>query len=474
MKHFPKTNYGKDSTPGGLLAFLKDCRDQANTAGHAQLVNISLDVYHIDPLAVLEAVYEERNQHFFLENPLFDQAIAAIETVRAKTACGKDRFGKIKAWAERLLENTIFTGNTKFPYCGIHFFCCFNFFDQGQDLPGFPAAQAFVPQWQVSRKDRYSLAIANCIIDGATSLEVVAKKILAAYQRYSTFPYNSSSPTERKPAHWTRLGEVGEVGEFERSVVQATKAIHEGKFEKVVLGRAIDFRANRFITPLALLDRLRNRFPTCHTFSYSAGREGTFLGATPELLVSVKKGRLRAEALAGSVARGRSAGQDAAYSLSLLNNPKDAREHRMVVDSIARRLRSLGLEPVAGDRPRLLKLPNVQHLLTTIRADLAKDIHILDVVKRLHPTPAVGGAPGGAACKAIQGYESFVRGPYAGPIGWFDAHGDGEFVVGIRSGLLNRDTIRLFSGSGIVRGSTPKNEKLETNLKFKAMREVMD
>ena len=473
MKHYPKTNYGEDATPGGLLAFLKDCRDRANAEGRAQLVNISLDVFHIDPLAVLEAVYEEQNRHFFLENPQFDQSVAAIETVRAKTAFGRDRFGQIKDWAERLLERTIYTGNTEFPYCGIHFFCCFNFFDQGQDLPGFPAAQAFVPLWQVSRKDQYSLAIANCIIDGNTPLEALAGKILGAYGRFSTFPYKSSSPADREMAYWTLQGEVGDNGLFERSVGRATRAIRNGRFEKVVLGRAIDFRADRTVTPVALLDRLRNRFPTCHTFSFSAGREGTYLGATPELLVSVKRGRLRAEALAGSVARGKSAGHDAALGLSLLNNPKDAREHRVVVDGIVRRMRSLGLKPEAADRPRLLKLPNVQHLLTLIQADLAKDIHILDVVQSLHPTPAVGGAPREAACEAIQDYESFLRGPYAGPVGWFDAHGDGEFVVGIRSGILCRDTIRLFSGSGIVRGSTPQNEKLETDLKFKAMREVI-
>ncbi len=474
MEHYPKTNYGDDATAGGLLAFLKDCQSKAKATQIPQLVNISLDVFHIDPLAVLEAVYEPQNQHFFLENPQFDQSVAAIETVLAKTASGKGRFQEIKSWAEQLLEHTIYTGNTEFPYCGIHFFCRFNFFDEGQDLPGFPAAQAFVPLWQVSKKDQYSLAIANCIIDEDTPLEWVAMKILGAYRRFSAFPYNSTSPVQGDIAHWISEREVGEIGAFEKSVVEATTAIKDQRFEKVVLGRAIDCRADRDITPLMLLDRLRNRFPACHTFSFSAGEEGAFLGSTPELLVSVKRGRLHAGALAGSIARGKSAGQDAALGLSLLNNDKDAREHRAVVEGIVRRIEGLGLEPEAAERPRLLKLHNVQHLLTPIRANLPEDVHILDVVQDLHPTPAVGGVPRGAAGDAIKKYESFVRGPYAGPVGWFDAHGDGEFVVGIRSGILHKDSIRLFSGGGIVRGSTPKNEKQETDLKFKAMREVMD
>ena len=122
----------------------------------------------------------------------------------------------------------------------------------------------------------------------------------------------------------------------------------------------------------------------------------------------------------------------------------------------------------------MLKLPNVQHLYTPIEAELPRDAHILDIIQNLHPTSAVGGSPREAACSRIEHYESFARGPYAGPVGWFDAKGDGEFVVGIRSGILNGRSLRLFSGAGIVEGSDPAKEKEETDLKFKAMRAVLD
>jgi menaquinone-specific isochorismate synthase len=373
------------------------------------------------------------------------------------------------------LQSTIYTGNTDSPYCGIHFFCSFNFFDEGQDVAGFPAAQAFVPVWQVSKKDQYSLAIANCLIDADSPIELIGKRILGAHQRFASFPYSGGSEGGAlKSIRWKSERESGSIGGYEDAVERAMSAVGRGEFEKIVLARAVDFEAESQLNPLGLLDRLRNRFPSCYTFSYSAGLEGTFLGSTPELLIRVKDGRLQADALAGSIGRGSSPGQDAALGSALLNSEKDAREHQSVIQSIVNRLRELDLEPEVASKPRLLKLPNLQHLFTPVEATLPRDVHILDIIQNLHPTSAVGGSPKKAACSRIPEYESFIRGPYAGPVGWFDARGDGEFVVGIRSGIMRDNTLRLFSGAGIVKGSEPAKEKLETDLKFKAMREVMD
>lgn len=293
MEHFPINNYGGQDSPAGLVAFLNNCRERAAELGVPQLVNISLDVFHIDPLAILEAVYEPQNQHFFLENPALDNSIAAIEKALQKTASGPDRFKAIKDWASQLLEATIYTGNTDSPYCGIHFFCAFNFFDEGQDVPGFPSAQAFVPVWQVSKKDQFSLAIANCIVKSDTPVEMIAKRILGAHQRFASFPYHASGSGDQKRS--TKIFEEKECGgdAFEAAVTQATDAIRDQVFDKIVLARAVDIEANAELDPLPILDRLRNRFPSCYTFSYSAGKEGTFLGSTPELLIRVNDGRFR-------------------------------------------------------------------------------------------------------------------------------------------------------------------------------------
>ena len=145
----------------------------------------------------------------------------------------------------------------------------------------------------------------------------------------------------------------------------------------------------------------------------------------------------------------------------------------MVLESILRRLAPLGLRPEHPARPALLRLANVQHLQTPVRAALPAGVRLLDVLARLHPTPAVGGSPRAAACAHIRELEAFPRGLYAGPLGWIDAQGGGEFFVGIRSALIDGARARVYAGGGIVAGSDPEKEHAETELKFKALLDAL-
>ncbi|MBL4574999.1 MAG: isochorismate synthase [Opitutaceae bacterium] len=180
---------------------------------------------------------------------------------------------------------------------------------------------------------------------------------------------------------------------------------------------------------------------------------------------------LETKAIAGSAPRGKSASEDASLGRDLLHSEKDLREHQIVLESIIRRLGKLGLEVKSTSRPSLLQLANIQHLHTSLLGEVDAGIHILDVLKELHPTPAVGGTPREAACKHIPSLESFDRGLYAAPIGWIDSKGEGEFVVGIRSALIDGATATAFAGNGIVAGSDPEKELAETNWKLKALLE---
>jgi menaquinone-specific isochorismate synthase len=179
------------------------------------------------------------------------------------------------------------------------------------------------------------------------------------------------------------------------------------------------------------------------------------------------------EALAGSAPRGQSASEDAALTRGLLQSEKDLREHRVVLGSITRRLADLGLKLEHAANPRVLALANVQHLHTPVSAALPAGVHILDLVERLHPTPAVGGTPRDRAVAAIKRLEPFDRGLYAGPLGWVDHRGGGEFFVGIRSALIDGRTATAYAGAGIVAGSDPQKEFAETELKFKALIEAL-
>ena len=218
-----------------------------------------------------------------------------------------------------------------------------------------------------------------------------------------------------------------------------------------------------------MLDGLRQRFPDCFAFSVANGQGDSFIGASPERLVRVSRGVLEADVLAGTARRGRGAADDAIAGAGLLASEKDRHEHQLVLASVRRRLEALGLVPTHPDAPALRKLANLQHLHTPVRAELPAGIRLLDAVAQLHPTPAVGGSPRDAAVAAIRDLEGFSRGLYAGALGWMNARGGGEFMVGIRSALVRDDCARIYAGAGIVAGSTPDKEFAETELKAQAL-----
>jgi menaquinone-specific isochorismate synthase len=264
-----------------------------------------------------------------------------------------------------------------------------------------------------------------------------------------------------------------EAGNYRAAVARAVAMIAQGRFEKIVLARCQSVAASGEMHPLRLLNGLRQRFPDCYAFSVANGRGQSFIGASPERLLRVDSSRLLTEALAGSAARGVSASDDARLAHGLLSDEKELREHRHVVESIERRLAQLGLQVNHAARPGLKRLANVQHLHTPVRALLPAGVRLLDVLARLHPTPAVGGTPRAAACAHIRELEGFPRELYGGPVGWVDHRGGGEFLVGIRSAVIDAAGARLYAGGGIVAGSDPDREFAETELKFKALLDAL-
>ena len=456
-----------------FLKFLGYCREVARAKQRAQLVSISLRVKHIDPLAVLESIYEQDQLHFYLENPQEDIGIAGAEEVVGFHCAGPERFAKTKQFADDILDNTIAIGDLDCPLAGPHFFCGFTFSDEDTiEATGFAPATVFVPRWQVARNAGNYIAIANMLVEPESDLEPLAYKVLAAHKRFSGFNYSELAD---EPDDLGQLisSEIGEGAHYQNAVAQALENIAQDKYEKIVLARAVDIRAENAFAPLDILSRLRDRFASCFCYSFANAKGTSFIGASPERLVSVQGSKLSTEALAGSCARGNSVRQDARLARELLSSDKNLRENRMVVQSICKRLKDLGIEVTAPESPSLRKLANVQHLRIPVQGTIPEGAHILDVVNALHPTPAVGGRPRAKACPDIKPLEGFDRGLYAGVLGYFDAKGTGEMVVGIRSGLFQADQARLFAGAGIVDGSVPEDEFTETNLKLDALQRAI-
>lgn len=460
----------------GLTGFLEQCRLAARRAGHWKIASISLEVKHIDPLLVLETIYEPGERHFYLEQSRADRSLAGAEAVVEEIAFGPERWDTIRAFADEVFEHTLSAGDVGLPFSGPHLFAGFAFLDRPEPGGAFEAATAFLPRWQVSQSAGTSVAVANLRIDAETRLEPLIERTLAAHEKFQAFDYAGRVDAEKRdrdarrepaPLCWE---EVGPAARYEDSVREALRRIRRGAYDKIVLARAREAVAEvGELRPLLCLDDLRQRFPECFAFSYGNGRGESFIGATPERLAAVRDGRLITEALAGSAPRGGDRRSDSLRARALLASDKDLREHRHVIASIMRRLEEAGFDPRAEVRPSLLRLANVFHLRTAIEAPAGGGRHLLDALAALHPTPAVGGKPRRAAVPDIRELEGFDRGLYTGTLGWLDAAGGGEFVVGLRSALIDGARAVAYAGAGIVEGSDPEREKAETDLKFEAI-----
>lgn len=463
---------GRDEV--ALRRFLEGCKEAAIAKDHFQIASISLAVKHIAPLAVLQSIYEPDELHFYIERPSDDEAIAGAEAVVQARFDGPERFRQVRAFADDVLEHTIVVGDLSEAFTGPHFFTAFSFEDSVPAQSEFPAATVFLPRWQVSRSQGKYGAVANLKIDAATDLDEAVARVWGAYRKFGAFDYagevaNGAAPEQPGLRSRRELAP----GVYAEAVAQALEMIGQGDFEKIVLARGIELEAEHPWQPLDALNRLRERFGSCFTFSYGGGGGRSFIGATPERLLQIRDGHLLTEAIAGSAPRGRNAGEDAALARGLLDSEKDLREHACVRDSILRRLEQAGISARSDQAPRILPLANVQHLHTPIQAEVGESVHLLEVLSELHPTPAVGGTPRGAAVSRIRELEQMERGLYAGVVGWFNHLNEGEMVVGIRSALIEGSRAKLYAGAGIVAGSEPEKEIRETELKLNALLETL-
>jgi menaquinone-specific isochorismate synthase len=330
---------------------------------------------------------------------------------------------------------------------------------------GFPSASFVLPALQLTRTDdgtwvtvnRYGPDADPETVEAALEDAVAAVESLPKMRPVGDPPGVAGTRRTTEKAAWTT------------QVEDATARIRDGDLEKVVLACALEVDLHGVVDLPDVLERLRRTYPSCYRFLVQPTEDAGFLGAPPERLVKRTGRHVETEALAGSVGRGGTPEADAELAQSLVDSEKIQHEQRLVVDAICDQLGPLG--DVTEGEQSVRKLDNIQHLHTPISAELAADAHVLDIVEALHPTPAVGGLPPGAAAATIRDVETFERGWYASPVGWFDGSGDGEFLVAIRSGVAGGRQATLFAGNGIVRDSNPQEEWDEVQLKYRPLLE---
>jgi len=261
--------------------------------------------------------------------------------------------------------------------------------------------------------------------------------------------------------------------QWSKAVEDSVARIKAGELEKVVLARDLIAHADREIDPAALIQSLETEYPSTWLFLVD-----NLIGATPELLVRLSKSLVTSRVLAGTIRRTGDEERDLALAGSLTKSSKDLEEHEYAVRSVAEALEPFASSTNVPDAPFVLHLPNVMHLATDVTGvinDTASKVDIFKLVAALHPSAAVCGTPTDIARDLITELESMKRGRYAGPVGWVDAHGDGEMGIALRCGQIAPDgkSIRVFAGCGIVAGSSAEQELAESQAKLLPIRSAL-
>ena len=331
----------------------------------------------------------------------------------------------------------------------------------------FGAYRFIIPQFELHRSAAGTFLVCNYLYDPQDGNNYA--RVLKQFDEVQ-FELTLGDWEERTILH---RQDVPDRKVWQRSLEEAILDMEAGKYEKVVLARKAILTFNDPVDPVAYLLRLRRMSEETFNFYFQTDEGHAFLGATPERLFKRQGRTIHTEAIAGTRPRGKTTRDDERYAKALLNSDKEIREHRIVVDAINSVLEKYCKRLVVDEEVQITRLSHVQHLCKHFMGELDDDTSDADLIQNLHPTPAMGGYPTDLALEAIQKLEPFNRGWYAAPIG-FVGYDHTEFVVGIRSALIERERVSLYSGAGIVLGSEPAEEWQEIEDKISKFLKALD
>ncbi len=401
-----------------------------------------------DPLQLFAAAGQA--PRYYWEQPTRGRFVVGLGAAARITTSGATRFTDAEQAARALFARIAWQGQGPRIATLVGGFAFAPSTSDGGDWQGFADAELRLPELLVARDgDRCS----------------------RTWQAGSTWSDLQTRPLALgPPVHGVAEFADAQAGAYRLRVERALAGIAAGTFSKVVLARAARATARTPIDAVAWLVALRERFPGCTLFAVGDG-DAVFLGASPERLVRVRGPLVQTAAIAGTAARGSSPATDRALGEALRASGKDLDEHVIVIRHLAAALGACCSTVEVDPEPQLLKTRAVQHLYTELRGRLASEPTetLLGLVARLHPTPAVGGSPTTAALDWLSRNESLARGWFAGPVGYLQSDGDGEFAVALRSALVRGARATAWAGAGIVAGSEPEAEFTETELKLRAV-----
>jgi salicylate biosynthesis isochorismate synthase len=457
-----------------LLARLELALRRARRGGREILATIGLPLGgETDPSAIACASRRAGEPWFAFEQPDRGQAaLAGLGEAVALRAAGPGRFDAVAARWRALSAEVVADPSGDQHGGGPVAVGGFAFAPHGGSSPiwaGFEPASLMVPEVAISRRELKGKITAKLTLAALVSPDDMPEDLLERLERRlgelraRALPLLDPAPSGR-----FQVSSAMPPEHYESAVARAVERIKAGEMEKIVLAREVQIHAPQAYDPAAVLGVLREEFPSCFVFCVGRG-EATLIAASPELLVRREGHRVSTLALAGSTRRSADPAVDDHLGEQLLRDESYREEHAIVARRIERTLRSHAIWVAAAPEPELVRIANIQHLATPIRAQLATPMDALELVGLMHPTPAVGGEPLSRAAALIPALEGLDRGWYSGPVGWTDATGDGEFCVALRCALLRGNVARCYAGNGIVRDSNPQAELAETEVKLQAL-----
>ena len=423
----------------------------------------------IDPLTFFYAGKEKyRGERFFWKHPSQNKYLVGLGTCEEiVTNQGADRFFHVEKKWKQLIEQAVINNTEDHQGTGPVAFGCFSF-DPLKEKTSlwshFSAAVFRLPKFMLSIIDNQAFLTTNVICNSSQDPDIYIgiekeRQKLLTRAAFPCIKYDEVILNDRMDVRSE---------EWLDSVKKVVQDLKKGPLKKVVLARELRLFFNEHVHIESALNRLLSEQLDSYVFAMESN-EDCFIGATPERLVRKEQEHAFSACLAGSTARGHNEEEDTQLGEALLKDDKNRIEHQYVVNVIRQAMEETCHEVKIPSAPQLLKLKHIQHLYTPVIGTLDQHISILSLVEKLHPTPALGGFPKEEAKAKIREVEALDRGLYAGPIGWLDYRGNGDFAVAIRSGLIQGNEASIFAGCGIVEDSVAQFEFEETNIKFKPM-----
>jgi isochorismate synthase len=468
-----------------LRARLELALRRARRSGRSTLATSTLELSgETDPSAVVCASRRANEPWFAFEQPdRGHSALGALGAAINLSAAGKDRFARVADRWRALAAAAVGDDRAEIDRRGGGGPVAvggFAFAPEGgasHAWAGFEPASMIVPEVAIRRFVRRAggrdTGRTECDVHMTLAAlmapdDTVDERIARLERRLAELRERPLPLLDPAPATRTQVASAMPPEHYEAAVARATELIAEGRLEKIVLAREVQAHAAQAHDPAAVLGVLRDAFPGCFCFCVGRG-DATLVAASPELLLRREGHRVSTLALAGSTRRSADPAVDDHLGEQLLRDSSYREEHAIVARRIERILRPHSVWVAAASEPELVRIANIQHLATPIRAQLTAPMEALELAGLMHPTPAVGGEPRAVAMPLIPALEGLDRGWYTGPVGWTDATGDGEFCVALRCALLRGGMASCYAGNGIVRGSDPAAELAETEIKLQAL-----